>query len=202
MPRNVGDQRGEHENKDSSHPPASRLSQWRLRSSPLRAAATATPSDATTAAAGDRRHRGRRHRRSRPSQPAAGAGIKLAVNPWTGSAVNANVAKVVLESKLGTPTELVDTRRERRVGRPRRRRPRRQPRDLAVGSRRRLQDLHRPRRRASSTSACSARGQDRLVRADVRHRPAPRAGDLGRLQGSRHWPSCSQRPRPATWASS
>ncbi len=38
---------------------------------------------------------------------AAGAGIKLAVNAWTGSAVNANVAKVVLESKLGTPTELV-----------------------------------------------------------------------------------------------
>ena len=38
---------------------------------------------------------------------AAGAAIKLAVNPWTGSAVNANVAKVVLESKLGTPTELV-----------------------------------------------------------------------------------------------
>jgi glycine betaine/proline transport system substrate-binding protein len=36
-----------------------------------------------------------------------GAGLKLAVNPWTGSAVNANVAKVVLESKLGTPTELV-----------------------------------------------------------------------------------------------
>ena len=37
----------------------------------------------------------------------AGAGIKLAVNPWTGSAVNANVAKVVLES-MGTPVELVD----------------------------------------------------------------------------------------------
>jgi glycine betaine/proline transport system substrate-binding protein len=37
----------------------------------------------------------------------AGAGIKLAVNPWTGSAVNANVAKIVLESKLATPTELV-----------------------------------------------------------------------------------------------
>ena len=36
-----------------------------------------------------------------------GAGIKLAVNPWTGSAVNANVAKVVLES-MGTPVELVD----------------------------------------------------------------------------------------------
>ena len=38
---------------------------------------------------------------------AAGAPIKLAVNPWDGSAVNANIAKVVLESKLGTPTELV-----------------------------------------------------------------------------------------------
>jgi glycine betaine/proline transport system substrate-binding protein len=38
---------------------------------------------------------------------ASGAGIKLAANPWTGSAVNANVAKVVLESKLGTPTEVV-----------------------------------------------------------------------------------------------
>jgi glycine betaine/proline transport system substrate-binding protein len=38
---------------------------------------------------------------------AAGAGIKIAANPWTGSAVNAAVAKVVLESKLGTPTEIV-----------------------------------------------------------------------------------------------
>jgi glycine betaine/proline transport system substrate-binding protein len=36
-----------------------------------------------------------------------GAAIKLAVNPWTGSAVNANVAKVVLESKLNTSVELV-----------------------------------------------------------------------------------------------
>jgi glycine betaine/proline transport system substrate-binding protein len=40
--------------------------------------------------------------------PAAGAGITLAVNPWTGSAVNAHVAKIVLESELGTPVELVD----------------------------------------------------------------------------------------------
>jgi glycine betaine/proline transport system substrate-binding protein len=30
------------------------------------------------------------------------------VNPWTGSAVNANVAKVVLESQLGTTVELID----------------------------------------------------------------------------------------------
>jgi glycine betaine/proline transport system substrate-binding protein len=36
----------------------------------------------------------------------SGAAITLAVNPWTGSAVNANVAKVVLESKLGTPVTL------------------------------------------------------------------------------------------------
>jgi glycine betaine/proline transport system substrate-binding protein len=37
-----------------------------------------------------------------------GAGITLAVNPWTGSAVNANIAKVVLESKLNTPVTLID----------------------------------------------------------------------------------------------
>ncbi len=43
-----------------------------------------------------------------PEEVPAGAGIKLAVNPWTGSAVNSNVAKIVLESKLGTPTELVN----------------------------------------------------------------------------------------------
>ena len=36
-----------------------------------------------------------------------GAGITLAVNPWTGSAVNAHVAKNVLEG-MGTPVELVD----------------------------------------------------------------------------------------------
>ena len=40
--------------------------------------------------------------------PAEGEGITLAVNPWTGSAVNAHVAKIVLESELGTPVELVD----------------------------------------------------------------------------------------------
>jgi glycine betaine/proline transport system substrate-binding protein len=38
----------------------------------------------------------------------SGEGITVAVNPWTGSAVNANVAKLVLESELGTPVELVD----------------------------------------------------------------------------------------------
>jgi len=37
----------------------------------------------------------------------AGAGIVLAANPWTGSAVNANVAKVVLES-IGTPVEIIE----------------------------------------------------------------------------------------------
>lgn len=39
--------------------------------------------------------------------PAAGEGIVLAANPWTGSAVNANVAKVVLES-MGTPVEIIE----------------------------------------------------------------------------------------------
>lgn len=37
-----------------------------------------------------------------------GAGITLAANPWTGSIVNAQVAKVVLEAQLGTPTEVID----------------------------------------------------------------------------------------------
>ena len=65
-------------------------------------------SDATRrrpAAAQQRPHAGCRAGGAAPA--GSGAGIKLAVNPWTGSAVNANVAKVVLESKLGTPTELV-----------------------------------------------------------------------------------------------
>ena len=39
---------------------------------------------------------------------AGGEGIVLAVNPWTGSAVNANVAKVVLEAQLGTAVTLLD----------------------------------------------------------------------------------------------
>jgi glycine betaine/proline transport system substrate-binding protein len=39
---------------------------------------------------------------------ASGDGITLAINPWTGSAVNAQVAKVVLESELGTPVEFVE----------------------------------------------------------------------------------------------
>lgn len=55
--------------------------------------AAADPAPETTAAA----------------EPAAeGAGITLAINPWTGSAANANVAKVVLESKLGTKVDFVE----------------------------------------------------------------------------------------------
>jgi len=38
---------------------------------------------------------------------AGGEGIVLAANPWTGSAVNAYVAKVVLEAN-GTPVEVID----------------------------------------------------------------------------------------------
>jgi glycine betaine/proline transport system substrate-binding protein len=46
----------------------------------------------------------------RPSSgKAAGEGImlRIAVNPWTGSAVNANVAKILLERELGYTVELV-----------------------------------------------------------------------------------------------
>ena len=86
----------------------------------------------------------------------SGAGIKLAVNPWTGSAVNANVAKIVLESKLGTPTTWSRSTRTPpgsasmlevstptwRSGRP-----------VTLPTTRTTS----PTRRASSTSACSVR---------------------------------------------
>jgi glycine betaine/proline transport system substrate-binding protein len=43
------------------------------------------------------------------STPAStGGNVVLAVNPWTGSAVNAHVAKIVMESQLGTTVELVE----------------------------------------------------------------------------------------------
>jgi glycine betaine/proline transport system substrate-binding protein len=44
------------------------------------------------------------------SGPEAGEGvtIRIAVNPWTGSAVNANVAKILLERELGYSVELVE----------------------------------------------------------------------------------------------
>ena len=44
------------------------------------------------------------------SGPEAGAGVtlRIAVNPWTGSAVNANVAKILLERELGYTVELVE----------------------------------------------------------------------------------------------
>lgn len=38
----------------------------------------------------------------------SGAAITLSVNPWTGSAVNAYVAKVVIEANLGAPVEIID----------------------------------------------------------------------------------------------
>ena len=34
--------------------------------------------------------------------------ITLAVNPWTGSAVNAYVAKAIIEAQLGAPVEIID----------------------------------------------------------------------------------------------
>jgi glycine betaine/proline transport system substrate-binding protein len=41
-------------------------------------------------------------------KPGEGVTLRLAVNPWTGSAVNANVAKVLLERELGYTVELVE----------------------------------------------------------------------------------------------
>lgn len=40
--------------------------------------------------------------------PGDGVTVRIAVNPWTGSAVNANVAKVLLERELGYTVELVE----------------------------------------------------------------------------------------------
>lgn len=42
------------------------------------------------------------------AKPGEGITLKIAVNPWTGSAVNANVAAIVLEQELGYSVELVD----------------------------------------------------------------------------------------------
>ena len=40
--------------------------------------------------------------------PGEGTEISIAVNPWTGSAVNANIAKILLEQQLGYTVSLVD----------------------------------------------------------------------------------------------
>jgi glycine betaine/proline transport system substrate-binding protein len=40
--------------------------------------------------------------------PGSGGTITLAINPWDGSAANANVAKVILEKQLGMTVKLVD----------------------------------------------------------------------------------------------
>jgi len=40
--------------------------------------------------------------------PTSGDAIKLAVNPWTGSAVNAYVAQQAIQCSLGVPVEIVD----------------------------------------------------------------------------------------------
>jgi len=40
--------------------------------------------------------------------PGEGVELSIAVNPWTGSAVNANIAKILLEQQLGYTVNLVD----------------------------------------------------------------------------------------------
>ncbi|MBI2239069.1 MAG: ABC transporter substrate-binding protein [Actinobacteria bacterium] len=43
-----------------------------------------------------------------PAKPGEGITVTIAVNPWTGSAANANVAKIILEQELGYTVELVE----------------------------------------------------------------------------------------------
>ena len=45
---------------------------------------------------------------SRGQSSGEGVTLRIAVNPWTGSAVNANVAKILLERELGYTVELVE----------------------------------------------------------------------------------------------
>jgi glycine betaine/proline transport system substrate-binding protein len=71
------------------------------------AAATTAEAAATTEAAAETTT-GETSAESPTTTGEPGAPIVLAVNPWTGSAVNANVAKVVLESKLNTSVTLQD----------------------------------------------------------------------------------------------
>jgi glycine betaine/proline transport system substrate-binding protein len=42
------------------------------------------------------------------AKPGEGITLTIAVNPWTGSAANANVAKIILEQELGYTVELVE----------------------------------------------------------------------------------------------
>ena len=164
--------------------------------------ATPTPSGTTDAPAATEAPAGTEAPAASGEAPASGEGITLAVNPWTGSAVNANVAKVVLESKLGTPVELVDDRRERHVGRHGGRLDRRRARGVAVGSRRRLRDLHHREPDASSTSACSARrprSAGTCRRSSSTSTPSWPPGRASRIPS---WPSCSPPPSRATSASS
>ena len=79
---------------------------------------------------------------------------------------------------------------------------RRRARGVAVGSRRRLRDLHHPEPDRGRPRPARTRGQDRLVRADLRRRGASRARHVGGLQGSRAGRACSPPPSRAISASS
>ncbi len=117
--------------------------------------------------------------------PATGEGITLAVNPWTGSAVNAHVAKVVLERDLGTPVEFVEI--DEFATWP----------GMEDGSIDAVLEVWPSGHAADYETYITQNqtvvdlgllgpgGQDRLVRADLRRRGASRARHLGRLQGSR-----------------
>ena len=138
-----------------------------------------------------------------PAAAGGGAGIKLAVNPWTGSAVNANVAKIVLETKLGTPTTLVPLGENASwVGLD--------AGDLDAslevwpsGHAADYQTLRHPEEEASSTSACSGRQAKigwYVPSFVIDQHPEP--GYVGGLQGSCTRQAVSPRPTRATRDSS
>ncbi len=69
----------------------------------LAACGSSTPKASTTTAAA-----GAAKTTAAVASSAKGGEITLAVNPWGGSAANANIAKVVLETKLNTQVKLVE----------------------------------------------------------------------------------------------
>ena len=120
--------------------------------------------------------------------------VNIAVNPWTGSAVNANVAKVIMEQELGCTVELRRHRRVRavpgdvrratstprsRCGRPVTRRTTRSTSTEAKGSSTVASSVSSARSGGSSRPTCST------------STPSWRPG-----KASTTTPSSSRRPRP------
>jgi glycine betaine/proline transport system substrate-binding protein len=74
----------------------------------FRIAAVAMVLGLTAAACGDVQEGGGTTGEGSGELPGTGETVSIAVNPWTGSAANANVAKVLLEQELGYTVELTE----------------------------------------------------------------------------------------------